>query len=396
MTEPRGGAPVVVEEPGALARACAALDAGVGPIAIDTERASGYRYWQKAYLVQLRREGAGTYLIDPTALDDALDPLSTLLSSSDWVLHAASQDLPCLAELSLAPPALFDTELAARLAGYQRVGLGTLVEKVLGYSLEKGHSAVDWSTRPLPHAWLNYAALDVELLLPLREALISELDGAGKLEWARQEFDAVRLAGPPEPRNEPWRRTSGIHKVRTERGLAIVRALWQARDQLARKRDRAPGRVLQDSAIIAAARDAPSDIHELHALPGFGGQRQRKHAGMWLRHIARASSLPPAELPALSPPHNGPPPPNRWAERQPDAAARLSAARTGLSELAEQHSVPVENVLLPELVRKICWSPPETADSTGVATELRANGAREWQIELTAGLLSNALHAEAH
>ncbi|WP_019816646.1 ribonuclease D, partial [Saccharomonospora saliphila] len=223
LREPAEGTPPVIADAAALREAGERLAEGSGPIAVDTERASGYRYWPKAYLVQLRREGTGTFLVDPVALNGRLEPLAAVLGAHEWVLHAASQDLPCLAEVGLRPPALFDTELAGRLAGYERVALGTLVETLLGYQLEKGHSAADWSRRPLPAEWLNYAALDVELLVPLREKLETELAASGKLEWARQEFEAARTAEAPAPRAEPWRRTSGIHKIRTARGLAAVR-----------------------------------------------------------------------------------------------------------------------------------------------------------------------------
>src|SRR5699024_5869251 len=193
--------------------------------------------WQRAYLVQLHRAGAGTILIDPIAFDGELDRLTEVLAGVEWVLHAADQDLPCLRELNLTPPRLFDTELAARLAGYERVALGTMTELLLGYQLEKGYSAADWSRRPLPSEWLNYAALDVELLLPLRNQLATVLDAQQKLDWAHQEFAAIRDAPPTPQRPEPWRRTSGILKVKTTRGLAAVRALWQARDTLAYDHD---------------------------------------------------------------------------------------------------------------------------------------------------------------
>jgi ribonuclease D len=394
LREPAEGTPPVVTDQAALAEACARLAAGTGAVAVDTERASGYRYWPKAYLVQLRREGSGTVLIDPTELDD-LTPLKHVLNSLEWVLHAASQDLPCLAELDLHPAALFDTELAGRLAGYERVALGTLVELLLGYTLEKGHSAADWSKRPLPVDWLNYAALDVELLIQLREKLEAELGAQGKLEWARQEFEAVRTAPPPAPRAEPWRRTSGVHKIRSPRALAVVRELWQARDELARKRDRAPSRILPDSAIINAVTADPKTVEELQALPVFSGRVQRKYTANWLRHLQAAKALPASELPSTSQPTDGPPPVNRWADKDPDAAARLSATRTALAAIAEDRRLPVENLLLPDLVRRTCWRPPAQLDEDTVAEVLRAGGARPWQIELTTPALSKALQSTA-
>ena len=395
LREPAEGTPPVITEPSALAEACARLAAGSGAVAVDTERASGYRYWPKAYLVQLRREGSGTVLIDPIALADDLQPLRDVLNDLEWVLHAASQDLPCLAELDLRPAALFDTELAGRLAGYERVALGTLVELLLGYTLEKGHSAADWSKRPLPVDWLNYAALDVELLVQLREKLEAELGAQGKLEWARQEFEFVRTAPPPPPRAEPWRRTSGVHKIRSPRGLAAVRELWQARDELARKRDRAPSRILPDSAIVNAVTADPKTVEELQALPVFSGRVQRKYTASWLRHLQAAKALPASELPSPSQPTDGPPPVNRWADKDPDAAARLSAARAALTAIAEDRRLPVENLLLPDLVRRTCWRPPTETDEDSVAEVLRAGGARPWQVELTVAALSKALQAVA-
>ncbi|HWD04836.1 MAG TPA: ribonuclease D [Amycolatopsis sp.] len=395
LREPAEGTPPVVADPAALAEACSRLAEGTGAVAVDTERASGYRYWPKAYLVQLRREGSGTVLVDPIALAGQLAPLRAVLNDTEWVLHAASQDLPCLAELDLHPKSLFDTELAGRLAGYERVALGTLVELLLGFTLEKGHSAADWSKRPLPIDWLNYAALDVELLNELREKLETELEAQGKLDWARQEFEHVRTAPPPAPRAEPWRRTSGVHKIRSPRGLAAVRELWQARDELARKRDRAPSRILPDSAIINAVVSDPKTVEELQALPVFSGRVQRKYTASWLRHLQAAKSLPASDLPTPTQPSDGPPPVNRWSDKDPDAAARLSAARASLAAIAEDRRLPVENLMLPDLVRRTCWRPPADLSEDGVAAALTAGGARPWQVELTVAALSKALHSTA-
>ena len=202
LLEPRDGLPPVVETDAALAEVTGRLARGEGPVAVDAERASGYRYGQRAYLVQLRRAGAGTVLIDPIACPD-LSGVDAALHDAEAVLHAASQDLPCLAEIGFRPRRLFDTELAGRLLGYPRVALGTLVEEVLGFHLEKGHSAADWSTRPLREELLRYAALDVEVLIELRDALAAELAAQGKTEWARQEFEAVLAARPAAARAGP-------------------------------------------------------------------------------------------------------------------------------------------------------------------------------------------------
>ena len=390
MLEPAAGVPPIVASAGALDAAVAVLGRGTGPVAVDTERASGYRYWQRAYLVQLRREGAGTVLIDPIGLD-GLSELADVLNPLEWVLHAASQDLPCLAELGLAPAVIFDTELAARLAGLERVGLAALVEELLGYHLQKGHGAADWSRRPLPAEWLTYAALDVELLLPLRTAIAAELDAQGKSGWAVEEFETVRNAGPPVPRTDPWRRTSGMHRIHKPRELATVRELWHARDQLARQRDIAPGRVLPDAAIIDAALADPPDEAALLSRPVFNGRSQRRHVKTWLAAIQAARVLPASELPSLRAQGGGPPPLNRWQDRDPAAAVRLTAARATLTKIAEHYRLPLQNLLAPDVVRRLCWEPPEPLDAAAVQRELVAGGARPWQCELTAHPLATAL-----
>ncbi|PNG18019.1 ribonuclease D [Streptomyces cahuitamycinicus] len=394
LLEPREGIPPVIADEAALARVIAAFEAGSGPVAVDAERASGYRYGQRAYLVQLRRTGAGTALIDPVACPD-LSALGDALSGVEWVLHAATQDLPCLREIGMVPTRLFDTELAGRLAGFPRVGLGAMVESVLGFLLEKGHSAVDWSTRPLPEPWLRYAALDVELLVDLRDALEKELDRQGKLEWARQEFDAIASAPPPEPRKDPWRRTSGMHKVRRRRQLAVVRELWQTRDRIAQRRDVSPGKVLGDAAIVEAALALPADVQALAALNGFGHRVGKRQLEQWQAAVDRAKALSEAQLPQPGQQLTGPPPPRAWADKDPAAAARLSAARAGVSALAEQVNMPQENLITPDTVRRVCWEPPAVVDAETVAAALAGHGARPWQVEQVTPVLVTALSAEA-
>lgn len=391
LLEPREGMPPLIESAEALARATATLGAGVGPVAVDAERASGFRYGHRAFLVQLRRRGAGTVLIDPVACPD-LSSLDEALRGVEAVLHAASQDLPCLADLGYRPRALFDTELAGRLLGYPRVGLGPLVETVLGWTLEKGHAAADWSTRPLPAEWLRYAALDVEVLIELRDSLAAQLEDDGKAAWARQEFAAVLAAKPPGPRADPWRRTSGIHRVRSRRGLAAIRELWLERDKIAQRRDLSPGRVLPDAAIVAAARELPATAAELAAVPGFRGRGARRHAQEWLRALQRARGADEAVLPPPTPQlSEGPPPAHRWAERDPVAAKRLATLRAVVAALADEHSMPSENLLQPDAVRRLAWQPPAPPTPDAVAADLAGHGARPWQAQLTATPIARAL-----
>lgn len=380
----------VVDTEDALARACAEISLGEGPIALDAERASGYRYSQRAYLVQVRRAGSGTWLIDPTAFDD-LSELNTAFGDAEWILHAATQDLPCLAEVGLHPASLFDTELAGRLLNLPRVGLAALVEHYLGMSLAKEYSAADWSTRPLPEPWLEYAALDVEVLLELRLAVKADLEEAGKDGWAREEFDALLSFTGPPPRQDPWRRTSGIHKLRSRRALAIVRALWQARDAIAADRDVTPGRILPDASIVALATHPPASLAALKDDPTMRRRGPRRFLEAWHDAIESAAALEDDELPTSGQRSDGPPPPRAWADKDPVAADRLGRVRAVVTQIAEDHDLPAENLVGPAFVRALAWQPPAELSADSIAEELRSRGSREWQIALVAAPIAAAL-----
>ncbi len=399
LTEPADGLPELLSTAAELQHSIASLRSGHGPVAVDAERAHGFRYTQRAYLLQLRRSGAGTQLIDPIAFGQPADfsALGSAIADAEWIIHAASQDLPCLYEVGLIPRTLFDTELAARLLGYPRVALGTMIEELLGVRLLKEHSASDWSSRPLPEEWLIYAALDVELLIELRDRLAAELVEADKREWAEQEFAAL-VAGAgfvPEPRRDPWRRTSGIHKVRSRRGLAYVAELWETRDALAAELDRAPGRILPDAGIAelaVLAADGPTpDRSILRRLPGFARRQARQYEADWLAAMQRAAGRRDFELPAMHLPSDGPPQARLWASKDPVAAERLSRVRAALTTIATDVVVPVENLLTPDYVRRLAWRPPAPITEAGVDEALTGYGARPWQRQLTVPAITTAL-----
>ena len=382
--------PPVIEDTAALHEYGDALAAGSGPIALDAERASGYRYSQRAYLVQVRREGAGTALIDPIATGD-LTPLDSAIGDSEWILHAATQDLACLAEVGLRPRRLFDTEHAGRLLNLPRVGLASLVEHYLDRSLAKEHSAADWSTRPLPEPWLVYAALDVEVLIELRDLIAADLEKAGKTEWAAQDFEALLSFTGAPLREEPWRRTSGIHQAHGRRALGLVREIWEARDAIAAERDVTPGRILPDSSILEMARTPPSSIDDLKQRKIMRNRGPRRFASQWHEAVERALARPDAELPQTSPRRDGPPPPRVWAEKSPEAAGRLGRCREVIAALSDEHDVPSENLLSPQLVRAVAWEPPGTITAESVGEVFTAGGARPWQVALTAAPIAEAL-----
>ncbi len=382
---------VIVDRAEYLA-AVATLAQGEGPVAIDAERASGYRYSQRAYLIQVFRRGAGTFLFDPPAIG-SLAELDQTLRDEEWILHAATQDLTCLREVGIDPQRLFDTELAARLAGLPRVGLGTVVEELLGIHLAKEHSAADWSTRPLPQSWLVYAALDVELLVDLREALGHMLDDAGKTDIARQEFESVLARDLVPVRAEPWRRLSSLHSVKGGQNLAVARSLWAARDEYAREVDTAPGRLIPDASLVAAARILPASKRELAGLKEFNGRASRSQLDRWWAAIEEGKAS--TDVPNLRGTGDALPPPRVWADKNPEADRRLKIARAAVTEVAEDLSIPIENVLTPDLLRRISWRPPVPLNIESIGDALAESGARPWQIDATAQRIVQAF-VEAH
>ena len=367
--------------------ATALIAAGTGPIGIDAERASGFTYSQRAYLIQVYRRDAGTFLFDPPPIGD-FSELNDALADAEWILHAASQDLACLREVGIDPQLIFDTELGARLLGLPRVGLGTVVEELLGIHLKKEHSAANWSTRPLPESWLVYAALDVELLPDLYDQMRAMLVDAGKTEIAAQEFLAV-LAKEAKPlRAEPWRRLSGVSSVRGVRNLTVARELWLARDAYAQEIDVSPGRLIPDAAIVAAAKLNPGTRQALAGLREFTGRASRSQLDRWWAAVQTAQTT--SELPQLRASSDGLPPPRAWAERNPEADARYRAARTALGELSETLAIPAENILTPDYLRRVCWAPPASGDAAAIAAALAELGARPWQIDASAQVIADA------
>jgi ribonuclease D len=370
------------------------LSTSKGSIAIDAERASGFKYSQRAYLLQLRSATSEIFLIDPVsspelASSKPFNELTALLRDREWILHAATQDLPCLNELGLQPGAIFDTELAARLAGQPRVGLGSLTESLLGYRLAKEHSAADWSTRPLPESWLSYAALDVDVLHELAAAVDDLLQKQSKKSWAAQEFSALMSFKPKPQRIDRWRAITGLQKVQDQLSLEVARQLWNAREALGKKMDVAPGRLIPDSSILAAATEKPKTRPELAAMKGFSGRASRSYLDLWWDAIHAAHKA--TELPNLRPEKTDAIPNHRnWINKFPEADARLKLAKASLTELSEKISVPLENLLTPEILRQVSFSPPAPLDNQQLARKLAEFGARDWQIEQTSSLIVEA------
>jgi ribonuclease D len=383
---------VLVEDRAAFRHALDGLLQGSGPLALDAERASGFRYSSRAYLVQAHRTGTPNYLIDPVGVG-ALDDITSELSELEWIIHAAHQDLPCLREAGVNPVTLFDTELGARLAGLPRVGLQGVFEDVLGLSLAKEHSAADWSTRPLPASWLTYAALDVEYLPQVRDEIHRILREQDKWDIAAEEFEAQLYLVPNAPRPEPWRRLSGLHQIRGPRKLAVARELWVARESFAEATDTAPGRLVPDRALVAAVLAEPSTKRDLAGLKSFTGRASRSELDRWWSAIERGRVT--EELPEARSSSEGPPPPRVWAEKNPVAWARLSASKEELARLSEERSIPAENLLTPDFLRRLCWDAPMDISTPGIRQALLEKGARAWQTDIVAEALSAVFRTAA-
>jgi ribonuclease D len=311
--------------------------------------------------------------------------LMDAVGDEEFVLHAASQDLPCLREVGIAPARIFDTELSARLLGLERVGLGAVVESLLGIHLAKEHSAVNWSTRPLPEPWLAYASADVEHLIDLRDKMSDLLTEAGKEKFAAAEFEATRTKPDKQPIPDPWRKLSGLHTIRNARQLAIARKLWHTRDELARKRDISPIRLIPDSAILAAVIANPASASELLYTKGFNGRDAKGSLALWWSAIQAGRAT--EDLPELRIPSDTLPAPRMWRDKNPEGYARLTVARHFISQRATELTMPVENLLGPAVLRQIAWQPPEPFTIDTVSAFMLREGARPWQIKETAALI---------
>jgi len=372
----------------------ASLNESNSPIALDAERASGFRYGQRAYLLQIAIKDKCIFLIDPVADYEESVWLEFLqsVSSKPWIIHAASQDLPCLTEMNLKPTQILDTELAARLLGLPRVALGTLTEHYLKLKLAKEHSAVDWSERPLPENWLNYAALDVDVLFDLWEEIQKDLKFNQKASISEAEFNFLLVPTSKPPKIDKWRSMTGLHEVKDERALTIAKYLWEAREALAIEKDIAPGRLVPDASLVAAVKGAPKSRSELASLKTFAGRASRTFIDTWWKAIEDGSHT--KNLVELRPKPTGIPNHRNWLQKFPEAHARLIASKELIAKLSEEQKIPQENILNPDTLRQICFEPPVPLNPENLTAALASRLVRQWQIELVLEELLIALTAK--
>ncbi len=385
LDEPREGIPTLTRDD--IDDAVTALENGHGPFSVDTERAMGIRYSDRAYLIQIRREGSGTFLIDPVGIENRLDGLRRVLAADQWILHAADQDLPCLHELDLFPPEVFDTEIAGLLLGFPRVSLQSEIAEVLGYGLAKEHSNSDWSHRPLAPELLAYAALDVELLLELRNELTRMLEGAGRLEWLREECEEVRLRKPRPKKQQPWRKVARQIGIRDRRSLAMLQAMWNHRDQLARTRDVAPERVLSGKVLGELALRKPRSRQDVVRSPLLQTRGRRRDAAGYWDALAPVWALEEDQLPARRFNDNNDPFPNvkHWERQDPEAAKRWGIVRSAVLTEAEDIGIRQDILLKPLLQKQLAWDGWDHPDEIPIL--LAALGARPWQVDKAAPVI---------
>ena len=394
LLSPKSGLPELIVNEKDFEITLEQIAKGFGPIAFDAERASGFKYSARAYLIQIHRRDGGLHLIDPIAIGttNLWSELNEAFDGVEWILHASTQDLPCLNELGLKPKLLFDTELGGRIAGCERVGLGSLCETLLDIQLAKEHSAVDWSQRPLKSEWLNYAALDVDVLIDLRDSVEKLLIENGKLEWAMEEFAHILTLPTFVEKNDPWRRTSGMHKIRDRRALNAIKNLWVQRDSYAQTLDVAPGRIFNDETMMEIISKKPESADDFGKILMKRTRYQDLPVQSWFEIYKSSLSAPEEELPPMRGSGTGLPAIKIWEAKNPLGYARATHIRAKINELAGQHLMPPENLLSPDSVRRLCWNPPPDSNlESYIQSTLADAGARAWQIGLVASHLVEGL-----
>jgi ribonuclease D len=278
-------------------------------VAVDTEADSLHAYPEKLCLLQLSIPGADV-LIDSLAEFD-LGPLLDELAGHELILHGADYDLRLLRRAyGFVPRTVFDTMLAARLLGYSEFGLSALVSRILGVQLEKGPQTADWARRPLTERMAKYALNDIRYLKALSDSLRRELADKGRLAWhkevcARLVEDCANVQ-PADP-DQVWR-IKGADKL-NRRALAVLRELWNWRDQEARQANKPPYFVAKHETLVALANAAAHQQELEPLLPPRLSARRRE--GL-IAAVGKALATHPSQWPAI----------NRSSGRRPTVAER--------------------------------------------------------------------------
>ena len=372
-----------VRTPQALADAIAALSREP-LVAADTEAASFHRYRDRIFLIQLASLSR-IEIIDPLALAD-LSPVGALLSNAavEKIFHDADYDLRTLdRDYGFRARHLFDTRIAAQLAGEPAVGLAALLEKYVGVKLAKEHQKADWSRRPLPAAMLAYAAADTEHLPALREALRARLSALGRLGWAEEEFtrlEDLRWTGPPEGGGgDAYLRIKGA-KVLPPRQLAALRELYRWRESVAAEQDRATFRIIGNEALLAVARAMPRAPLDLNSIRGLPESLASRHGAALLGAVRRALAVPERELPRVERAPRQP--------RDPALDARVERLKAARNRVAAELGLEPGILAARSTLEAVARTQPLPNDRAGLA---RGGELRRWQIEALGDALLGAL-----
>ncbi|HEX2250964.1 MAG TPA: ribonuclease D [Gemmatimonadales bacterium] len=347
-------------------------------IAIDTEAASFHRFRDRVYLLQISSREE-TWVVDPLAISN-LDRLGELLADPaiEIVFHDADYDLRLLEnEYGFRATNLFDTRIAAQLLNEPGIGLAALLEKYAGVRLDKRYQRADWSVRPLTHEMLEYAAADTRHLPQLRDILKARLSEMGRLDWAVEEFEILSsTARMAVASDEPgYLRLKGARTL-NGRALAILRELYQWREEQARRTDKAAFRILNNEPMLFMAKSPPQDLAALKAVKGVGPEQAERRGREILAAVRRGLEIPDRDLPRVERRHREPP--------DPAFEARLDWLKSARNTLAQRYDLP-PGVLCPNgVLEAIARVNPATIEQLEAITELR-----RWQVrELGNGLLA--------
>jgi ribonuclease D len=349
-------------------------------LAVDTEAASFHRYLDRVYLLQISSREE-TAVVDPLATG-GLDPIGALLGDPEVeiVFHDADYDLRLLnREYGYTARNLFDTRIAAQLLNEPGVGLAALLEKYLGVRLDKRFQRADWSARPLSPEMLEYAASDTRYLPQLRDILRQRLEERGRLGWAREEFALLEdiRPTPPDQLEPGWLRLKGAKALRG-RELAILREVWEWREAMARRADRATFRILNNEPMLAMAKNPPTELAALKAIPGVSSDQAERRGRDLLAAVRRGLELPESDLPRLA----------RPPRRVPDLAyeERLERLKAARNRLAQEHDLAPGVVCPNGTLEAIARLDPKSLAELGAVTELRRWQLREFGEELLKAL----------
>ena len=332
-------------------------------IAVDTEAASFHRYIDRTYLLQVSTRER-TAVIDPLTVTE-LGPLGALMANpeTEVIFHDADYDLRMLdRDYGYQATRVFDTRIAAQLLNEPGIGLAALLEKYLGVKLDKKYQRADWSRRPLIPEMLSYAAMDTKHLPELRDILKDQLESRERLEWAEEEFEQLREIRWSPGEDEGFWRLKGSKLIKGQ-SIAVLRELYQWRDQLARHLDRAPFRILNNETLLELARVQPRDITALNAVRGLGPDTISRRGSELLRAIERGLKVPPSEIPR----------PERGLRIRPEPALleRLERLKTARNAAAARLGL-APGVLCPNgTLESIARAEPRTMEDLAMIPEIR-------------------------